>query len=97
MIAWGKKSDGSDDVAVFTGIADWDGSHLTMRGPAEGTSFTLPDEWLDRIKLVSAGSKDTLVGAEYCFSVRIGPLPEGADTAEYLKTDLKWPAEPGAS
>ncbi len=28
MIAWGKKSDGSDDVAVLFGIAEWDGTAL---------------------------------------------------------------------
>jgi hypothetical protein len=34
MIAWGEKTDGTDDVAVFSGIAEWDGIVLTMRRPS---------------------------------------------------------------
>jgi hypothetical protein len=97
MIAWGEKRDGSEDVAVFAGIANWDGAHLTMLRQPEGTVFPVPDEWLERLEPVDPTVKDILLGAEYCFSVTIGSLPEGVDLVEYLKTGLKWPDEPDAS
>jgi len=44
MIAWGEKPDGSDDVAVFSGIAQWDGVSLTMRRDPVTASFVVPGE-----------------------------------------------------
>jgi len=93
MLVWGKKPDGSDDVMVYTGIADWDGQHLTMvREP--GPSFSVQDDWLDRIKAVDPEAKETLLDAEYAFSVTVGPLPDGANPDDYLSTGLRWPQEP---
>ncbi len=46
MLAYGEKPDGSDDVAVFTGTAEWDGKHLLMRRRPDGSTFQLADEWL---------------------------------------------------
>jgi len=90
MIVWGEKPDGSDDVAVFTGVARWDGAHLRMvRQP--GPDFPVRDDWLDRLKPVDAELKATLLGAELAFSVSIGNLPEGIDVEELLSTGLEWP------
>ena len=78
MMAWGEKADGTDDVAIFTGTAEWDGRRLAMlRGPSE-PPFEMPDEWLDRLKPVDPDLQSEFLGAEYYFSVTIGPLPAGA-------------------
>jgi hypothetical protein len=40
MIAWGRKDDGSDDVAVFTGVASWDGQP-SDNAPLLGAEYCL--------------------------------------------------------
>lgn len=96
MIACGETPDGRDDVRVFAGIANWDGTHLTVLRQPEPSSFQVPDDWLDRLKPVAPELRATLLDAEYCFSVTIGPIPEDANMAEYLRTRLKWPTDEDA-
>jgi hypothetical protein len=91
MIAWGEKADGEDGVVVFTGLADWDGTMLTMRREPAESSFVVPAEWLPRIQPVQADLRETLLGAEYQFSVTIGNLDEDDDASLYQATGLKWP------
>jgi hypothetical protein len=96
MLAWSRKPDGTDDVAVFTGIGDWDGQRLVMlRGHGE-PPFEVSDDWLDRLEPVDPDLQAELLGAEYYFSVTVGPLPDGADMNEYQETGLKWPQDDGA-
>jgi hypothetical protein len=97
MIGWSKKKDGSRDAAVFTGVAFWDGSRLTMRREPEESSFVIPDEWLVRLKPVEPKLKETLLGADYSFSVTVGDVAEGSDLSEFVKTGLKWPSDGGGS
>jgi hypothetical protein len=91
MIAWGKRIDGEDDVAVFSGIAIWDGDMLTVRREPETASFVVPAEWLARLRPVEADLKAMLVDAEYCFSVSVGSLDERDDSSGFQHTGLKWP------
>ena len=91
MIVWGKDADGSDDVVVFAVVAEWDGASLTLRPSPDSPSFPAPDDWLSRIKPVSADLKEPLLDAEYCFSVSIGPLSECESPEGLIKTALKWP------
>ena len=96
MVAWGKKPDSSKDVTAFTGIASWDGAHLTMlRDP--GPDFTFPDEWLDGFKPVHAKARAILMDAEYSIDVTMNSLPDGANLEEYVKTGLMWPKGDDAS
>jgi len=97
MLAWGKKPDGTDDVAAFTGIAEWDGQRLVMRrGPGEAP-FEVQDEWLGRLRPVEPDMQSELLGAEYYFSVTIGPLRAGDDVGRYRETGLTWPPSEDAS
>ena len=91
MIALAKKADGADDVVVFTGLGDWDGSVPTMRREPSESSFAVPAEWLSRIEVVPADVKATLLGADYQFSVTVGNLEE--DGALYRPIGLRWPNE----
>ena len=91
MIAWAKTSDGEDDVAVFSGIAEWRGTSITLLREPPESSFVLRDEWLARLKPVPDELKATLLDAEYQFSVRVGDLTEADDRETLLKTGLKWP------
>lgn len=91
MIAWGKSRDGSDDVAVFAGVAHWDGTTLTMRCEPESSSFVIPTEWLPRIQVVPEDLKPTLLGADYSFSVTVGDLEGNEDGRASNSTGLRWP------
>ena len=95
MVVWGEKSDGTDDVVVFTGTARWDGRHLTLA--RHESDFQLLDEWLDRLRPVRADLKATLLDSEYFLNVTIGNLPDGTDTRSYFDTGLKWPSTPNES
>lgn len=91
MIAWAQKEDGSDDVAVFSGIAQWDGKVLTICREPATASFVVPEEWYSRLAPVEDDLKDMLLDAEYCFSVSVGDLDDVEDTGGFEKTGLKWP------
>src|SRR5262245_44868140 len=96
MVAWGEKSDGSDDVAVFTGVAEWDGHHLVMRRQPEESSFTLRDEWVGRLKAAEPKIKGMLLGAEYYFSVSVGNVEGSEERSGLEPTGLRWPKDPKA-
>jgi hypothetical protein len=96
MVAWARTPDGRDDVVVFTGVAHWDGRHLTIFREPGPSSFPVADEWLGRIRPVEQDLKTALLGADYFFSVTVAALPEGEDLAGYLKTGLKWPMDEDA-
>jgi hypothetical protein len=97
MMAWGKKADGKDDVAVFTGTAEWDGSRLLIRRGHGDPPVEVQDEWLARIEPVDPSLRAELLGAEYCFHVTSGPLPRGEDMSAYRDTGLTWPPDENAS
>jgi hypothetical protein len=96
MIAWGTKPDGSDDVAVFTGLAEWDGLVLTVRRQPDSASFVIPAKWLPRLKPVEDGLRETLLDAEFCFSVSVGNLGADEDASGFHETGLKWPGDEDA-
>ena len=90
MIAWGVDANGADEAVVYSGTAEWTGRDLVLQRDDQASMVVLP-EWYERIQPVSEDLRETLLGADYWFSVAIGPLPEGANTAEYGRTGLKWP------
>jgi hypothetical protein len=50
-------------------------------------------EWLPRIKPVGDEDRSTLLGAELCLSLTIGPIPEGADPSEFEDIGLHHPSD----
>ena len=93
MVAWGEKPDGTDDVVVFAGTAEWDGARLIVNGGPDSFSFQVQDDWIGRLQPVAPDLKETLLDAEYSFSVTIGPLPDGANLDEFVRTGIKWPSD----
>lgn len=91
MIAWGEHDDGSDDVVVFAGVAEWDGVELRMRRLPDSSLFTIPSDWLPRLQLVPGELKSMMLGADYYFSVTVGNLKDGEDTSLFQSTGLRWP------
>jgi hypothetical protein len=72
MAVWGKKPNGTDDIAIVTGTASWDGMRLTMVRDA-GESLLIEHQWLARLKAVEPELKETFLGAEYYFSLTTSP------------------------
>jgi len=95
MIVWGEKPDGSDDVVVYAGTGQWDGHHLTWVGDSVAGSIRLQDDWLARLRAVVPDQKEMLLGADYSFSVLIGPVPGGQNPGSYISTGLHWPRDDG--
>lgn len=91
MVAWAKKPDGSDDVAVFTGIAERRGGSVVMVREPPGRSFVLRDEWLGRLSAVPDELRDVLCGADYQFWVTVSPVEDADDPSALEKTGLIWP------
>ena len=90
MVAWAKKPDGTDDVAVFTGIAERRlTSVVVVREPPE-RSFLLRNEWLERVIAVPEELRDVLCGADYQFSVAVGDIDDAEDPSALEKTGLMW-------
>ena len=89
MLMWGTKPDGSDDVAVVAGLAHWDGHRLMLTRNPPATSIAVLDEWLDRIRTVDPDARAVLMGADYCFSVKIGLIPDGTNMDEYVPLGLR--------
>lgn len=90
MVAWAVKPDGSDDVAVFTGTGDWNGTKLTLvRQPLE-SSFVLEDDWLPKLCPVPDELRETLLSADYYFSVTVGPLEENF-SGPLKQLGIVWP------
>ena len=96
-MAWGKKADGTDDIAIFTGTGQWDGQHLVMLRGHGQPPLEVQGEWLDRLTPVDLDLRSELLGAEYYFLVTIGPLPAGGDVNQYRETGLTWPPNEDAS
>ena len=91
MIAWGEHDDGSDDVVVFAGVAQWDGVELSMRRSPDSSSFTIPSDWLPRLQPVPDELKSMMLDAEYYFPVTVDNLGEGEDTSLFQSSGLRWP------
>lgn len=86
----GETADGEDDWAVFSGaLAQGPSGLFQDRGTKP--RFEIREEWIERIKPVGSDLKDILLGAEYCLSLSVGPIPEGETTESYVCTGLKWP------
>lgn len=88
------RTNGSDKVIVYAGIADWDGVHLTIHWNSSSESYVLPDDWLPRIKPVQPELKSIFKDAEYALSVSISTSAGNIDFSDLNKVGIKWPNEP---
>jgi uncharacterized protein YdhG (YjbR/CyaY superfamily) len=92
IIAVGEDAKGETEAAVFTGTARWHDGHVLLDRENE-QSFQLPDDTLERIKPTPAKVSKIVLGAKFYVTMSIGPIPEGENPEDYIKTGLKWPKE----
>jgi hypothetical protein len=93
LILWDKNRNGEDEVWVHAGTVQPSGSDLVLDGGENGPRVKLLPEWLPRNKPVSDELRTTLLGAELCLSLRVGPIPQGADPSQFEDIDLRHPPD----
>jgi hypothetical protein len=89
------EDDGTEDGkwTVVTGVARWRDGHLFVHRGMDVPEFPIPDETLDRVKPVLPEVREILEDAEFCVTLSVGPLPEGADPSQYIPTGLRLPPD----
>ena len=83
LILWDKDRSGEDEVWVHAGTVQASGSGLVLDRGEHAPQVKLLSEWLPRIKPVNDETRTTLLGAELCLSLRVGPIPEGANPSQF--------------
>jgi hypothetical protein len=91
LIAWAKDEKGEDDVAVFTGTGRWIGDQLSLDRGVNETAVAIPNEWLDRLQIVTPDLKKTLLDSDYSISISVGNLTNADRPSELDSLGLKWP------
>jgi hypothetical protein len=86
-----KNGDEDSEGVVITGIAKWQNGHLSVYRGEDTPEFPIPDDTLDRIKLVAPEVKDILEEAEYSIMLSVGPIPEKVDPNTLNYTGFTWP------
>ena len=89
------EDDGTKDGkwTVVTGVAKWRDGHLFVHRAMDVSEFPIPDETLDRVKPVLPQVREILEDAEFCLTLTVGPLPEGADPSQFIHTGLRLPPD----
>jgi hypothetical protein len=93
LILWDKDRNGEDEVWVHAGTVQTSGSGLVPDRGEHAPQVKLLSEWLPRIKPVSDEIRSTLLGAELCLSLTVGPIPEGADPSQFEDIGLRHPPD----
>jgi hypothetical protein len=88
VIAWAKKDNGEDDVTLFAGVIQWDGSRLVLNRGEEHPVFPIPDAWFGRLQMVDKKIKETLMDSDYSISVSVGKV-KNEDVAKIIFKDRK--------
>ena len=82
--------DKEDDVHVYLGniVSTADGPHFVNTDKKWDVS--LSEEVLSEIRVVPSSLKETLLGTDLYFTLRMKDIPEGESLTQYTKTGLKW-------
>ena len=87
------ESDGEKEVSAHRGTLRKTGETYEFYRGKDRPSFKLEPHWLDRIRVVPDDVKETLLGADVCLSLTVGPIPNDADLSEYVLTGLRGPPD----
>jgi hypothetical protein len=88
-----KDEHGKDDWAVLRGCILFDGDHPVFSSPQTEKPFPLPIDALERIKTPSDDIRDIVLGCEFFLPLTVGPLPQGDESQQLIKTGLTWPKQ----
>jgi hypothetical protein len=87
MIVWNTEKE--DDVHVYLGKLQIENGGHYFVNEEKGWRVSLHEEQLSRLKPVSSELKESLLNADYAFSMSMGELPPSNST-EYEATGMKW-------
>ncbi len=80
-----------EGIAVVTGTIQHNGKQLVFQHGGQGLRFPLPDDTLQRIKVVSDEVRTILNDANYGLVLLVSNLPDNASTEDMIPIGLKWP------
>lgn len=87
MIVWNTEKE--DDVHVYLGKLQVENGKHYFVNKENGWRVALDEEQLSRLQPVSNDLKETLLNADYAFSMSIGDLPQ-SNLEDYRATGMKW-------
>ena len=93
LLLMAKNDKGEDDWAVFIGTVEVDGSAVWLNRGSDKKRVEIRTEWLERIKPVEEGNRETFLGADIYIPLTVGKIPEDSGSLELEDTGLDWPQE----
>ena len=90
IILWSEK-DEEDEASTHTRILRRIGGTYEFYRGEDNPKFMLEPEWIERIKEVPENLRQTLMDADYCLSLTVGPIPDDLDISDWVLTGLKIP------
>jgi hypothetical protein len=79
------------ETIVVTGVIQHDGKQLVFQNNIEGILISLPDDTLQRIKVVKEEVRAILNNADFALTLSVGNLPDHLPVDGMIPTGLKWP------
>lgn len=80
-----------DGTIVVTGMIQHNGKQLVLQNESKEITIPLPDNTLQRIKVVEEEVRDILNDADFALVLSVGNLPDDASTDGMISTGLRWP------
>lgn len=90
LILVGEDKNGEEEWFVVYGTGRWDESDFHFIHNEDKASFCIPQDKLNRLKKVE-DDISSIIKAEYCITLSVVNLPDGASESEYIRTGLKLP------
>jgi len=80
-----------EETIVVTGTVQANGKRLMFQNDNEGITISLPDDALQRIRVVTEEVRAILNDADFALMLSVGNLPDGISPDNMVLTGLKWP------
>ena len=87
LIIWNTEK--ADDMHVYLGKLFFSNNRYQFINQEKGWRVSLEEEDLSRLKPVTDTLKETLLNADYSFTISRGSLPD-SDTDNFQSTGMKW-------
>ena len=84
-----EREEGQDEHWVIHGVVEQNADSYVLRRAESNQPFPLDPAWFERLRPVTDSLRSVFGDAEHFIPLTVGPLPEGADPAEFIVTGLR--------